>query len=416
MNFITYPSNYTGCVTINSSKSFLQRAIAIASLSNHCCIHGYSDSGDAESCIRAAESIGARVVVKKKMLLVEGINNFSSVSVINCGESGLTSRIFSMITALYDQKIEINGQGSLLGRSFVSTENALAQLGKNVVSDNHFLPLIIDGKIRNNEITIDCTSTSQVLTGLLIALPLYEQNSIIHVNGLNSKPYIDMTLKILEEFGIKILNCDYRRFEIPGKQKPFLKEYFAEGDWSSAAFHLVGAAIAGEVSISGLNIKSLQADRMIIRVLSDCGAIVKADDQKMSVKKGSIKSFCFDATDCPDLIPPLAVLAAYAEGRSTIMGTSRLLNKESNRAETLKSEFEKLGIRIEFDNNKMVIFGGKVRSGAVSAFNDHRIAMACAILGLKAEGNVEIENAECVNKSYPDFFRDYGLLTKNHEL
>jgi 3-phosphoshikimate 1-carboxyvinyltransferase len=281
-----------------------------------------------------------------------------------------------------------------------------------VVSDNHFLPLIIDGKIQKTEIRIDCSSTSQVLTGLLIALPLYEHDSLIHVNGLKSKPYIDMTLQILKEFGIRIIHNEYRRFEIPGKQIPILKKYFIEGDWSSAAFHFVGGAIAGNVSVSGLKNNSVQADRIILQVLSDCGSIVNVDDHKINVKKGSIKSFCFDASDCPDLFPPLAVLAACAEGKSNIMGVSRLYNKESNRAETLKSEFEKLGVRIESDNDKMVIFGGKVHSGIVSSYNDHRIAMACAILGLKADGPVEIKNAECINKSYPDFFRDYGLLTK----
>ncbi|MFH2143595.1 MAG: 3-phosphoshikimate 1-carboxyvinyltransferase [Bacteroidota bacterium] len=411
MKYITSPALFIGKVTAPPSKSYLQRAIAIAGLSKtECSITGYNQSDDTDAAIDVARTLGVKIDINNNVLYINGINDFNLSAKINCRESGLAARMFSMIASLFNGEIEVSGTGTLLNRPVNIIEDALKQLGKTIFIQNNSFPVTISGNIQHSEIYIDGSVSSQVLTGLLIALPLANQNSIIHVADLKSVSYIEMTLEILNDFGIVIRNSDFKRFEIQGGQIPYKKDYSIEGDWSGAAFHLVGGAIAGEVTVSGLRIDSVQADKAILDVLSNCGAYVKTDNKSVTVKKDLLKPFCFDATDCPDLFPPLAVLAACCMGISTIKGISRLKYKESNRAIIIKQEFEKLGVVIEFEEDNMIILGNNIQGGKVSAHNDHRIAMACAILGLVAENAVEIEGVECVRKSYPAFFKDYESI------
>ena len=271
-----------------------------------------------------------------------------------------------------------------------------------VISPVTYLPYFLTGNT-----IVDGSLSSQFLTGLLMALPLAEKDSELIVNNLKSRFYIDLTIKVLKDFGIKLINDNYEQFFIQGGQLYRSREYDIEGDWSGAALLLVAGAIGGEVEIENMDINSSQADRRILDVLEQFGARIAPGINTIRVIKAEMKPFNFDATDSPDLFPPLVALASYAKGKSRIKGVSRLAGKESNRAEALVEEFAKVGINIETDGDKMIIHGGAVTGGTINSRNDHRIAMAAAVAGIGASGSLNIQGYECISKSYPDFFTDY---------
>ena len=200
---------------------------------------------------------------------------------------------------------------------------------------------------------------------------------------------------------------DYSEFFIEGGQEYTPTDIFIEGDWSGASTMLVAGAIAGEVTVRNISTLSKQADTAICHALERAGAGIIIEQDSITVSKRPLKAFTFDATNCPDLFPALAALAAAAEGESIIIGTNRLLHKESDRAETIRQEYEKLGISVDLsEENIMKIRGGEIHPATVFSHNDHRIAMSLAVSALRCNGTITIENAECVEKSYPDFFED----------
>jgi 3-phosphoshikimate 1-carboxyvinyltransferase len=396
------------------SKSYLQRAIAIAAMANNAVeIDGYAPSKDADAAIAIAKNMGAEVEIHQQKIIVKGNFKAANISIIHCGEAGLSARMFAPVVALKEEKIIITGEGSLLKRPMHMVIEALQKLGKSVKSNNGLLPLEISGKLIAQKIKIDASESSQLLTGLLIALPFAGGNSEIEVRHLNSIPYIQMTLDILQQFGINIQHTNYRHFFIEGNQKVQSNNYMVEGDWSGAAFHLVASAIVGNIMIEGLNKNSSQADIAILEALEKAGAKINwISDKAIKVEKDKLYAFEFDAIHCPDLFPPLAALAANCKGISKIKGTNRLLHKESNRALSIQSELQKLGIKVELNNNDMLIYGGKISGGVIHSHNDHRIAMMGAVLALKANAPIEIEEAEAIQKSYPSFFDDFEKCQK----
>ena len=259
---------------------------------------------------------------------------------------------------------------------------------------------------------MDGAFSSQLLTGLLMALPLHNEDTELYVHNLKSKPYIDLTGNILNQFDIKINHRNYEWFYIEGNQKYSPVNADTEGDWSGAAFLVVAAAIAGNLKINKIDINSAQGDKAIVEVAKIAGAKLEYFDYGISVTKNNLQAFEYDATDTPDLFPPLVALAVYCKGKSVIHGVHRLKHKESNRALTLKTEFEKIGAKIIIEDNKMIIEGSKITGNKVSSHNDHRIAMALAIAGLQAEGEMIIEGSEAVAKSWPDFFEDLESIRK----
>ncbi len=406
------PSRLSGTVVAPPSKSHLQRLIAIAALADgESRISGYEPSADVDAAISAARGLGATLTIHdSEIIITKGISLDESAS-IHCGESGLAARMFSAIAALSPNKITVTGEGSLLKRPFGMVHEALSQLGKTVVLTDGKLPMEVSGVMLPSEICIDGSESSQLLTGLLIALPMLQGRSIIHVDGLQSRPYIQMTIDTLAQFGIQIQNEGFKKFIVEGNQRPRPTSLTVEGDWSGAAFLLVGGAIAGEVTVTGLNPGSSQADRAILDVLEMVGAEVDVQAHHVTVKRNRLQPFFFDATDCPDLFPPLAALAAYCDGKSSIVGTHRLRHKESDRAVAIYSVLRELGIEVSSEDDAMHIIGGQVSGGTVSSHNDHRIAMMAATMGCMASGAINIIEAEAVNKSYPHFFRDMASLT-----
>ncbi|HEX2970642.1 MAG TPA: 3-phosphoshikimate 1-carboxyvinyltransferase [Bacteroidales bacterium] len=404
------PSELKGDVKAPSSKSMTQRAIAAALLSNgESIIRNPSYCDDSLAAMSIAAGLGAKVEPSPDVLKIHGSDELKETK-LNCGESGLAIRMFSPIAALYRTEITLNGAVTLKSRPMNMISAALNQLGAVCTTNNGFLPITVKGPIKGGRCEIDASVSSQLLTGLLMALPLAESDSEIKVNNLKSAPYIDMTLGILKEFGIDVYNHDYELFTIPGRQKYKPTDYTVEGDWSGGAFLLVAAAINGHLKISGLNYRSLQSDKAVINVLDNAGARISIKDSYIEVKASALSSFDFDATDSPDLFPPLVSLAAYCHGTSKIKGVSRLIHKESNRAETLRDEFGKMNIKIEIQDDLMYITGGEPRGAHVESHEDHRIAMAMAVTSLRASGRVYLRDSQCISKSYPEFYRDMRRL------
>ncbi len=402
---------YQGKITAPPSKSYLQRAIALACLCNEeSVINGYVPSQDVDAAISIVRGLGASINIIDKTIKIKGDFPYKQRLTIRCGESGLLARMFAPIVALHQEIATIEGSGTLLLRPMQMIVDALKQGNKNITSNDGFLPIEMYGQLQNGTYIIDGSESSQLLSGMLIALPLLDGDSMLNVSNLVSIPYIELTIQILYKVGINIKHNNYNTFYIKGNQKPNATIFDAEGDWSGAAFHLVGGAIGGNVEVLGLNLNSVQADKKIIEILQKSGAKVELKDNIVSVKKHKLQSFECDLTHCPDLFPPVATLAAYCQGETILYGANRLINKESNRAMALQNEFQKLGINIRLEDNAMIIKGSEPIGGIVSSHNDHRIAMALSILGLKAKGSVIIENAEAVTKSYPEFFNDFQKL------
>jgi 3-phosphoshikimate 1-carboxyvinyltransferase len=233
------------------------------------------------------------------------------------------------------------------------------------------------------------------------------------VTDLKSKPYIDLTLQMMEHFGYRIINNNYESFRVTPINQPTdqLINYTVEGDWSGAAFLLVAGAIAGKITVKGLDIYSAQADKAILQALMMSKAIISITAEEIEIGPASLQPFQFDATDCPDLFPPLVALASYCKGVSVIQGVSRLTHKESNRALTLQEEFGKMGVMIKLQDDLMIIEGGvELKGAAMHSHHDHRIAMAAAVAALKANGETTIEEADAINKSYPAFYEHLKQL------
>jgi len=417
MRVIVSPSAASGSLSAPSSKSSMQRACAAALLHNGTTIiYNAGISNDDKAALNIIERLGANVKIEVDKIIIESngfsAENISENKLISCGESGLSFRMFAPIVALSSGTVTLTGSGSLLSRPMNFFDEVFPQLKIRIESNKGVLPLHITGPLQPINITIDGSLSSQFLTGLLFAFGAAAKEEVtINVNDLKSRPYIDLTLDVMRRFGYNIINKNYRQFLI--KPKSDIKnvvEYTVEGDWSSASFLLVAGAVSGTVKVTGLDETSAQADKAILSALISCGAVIKKNENFIEVCKADLKSFKFDATDCPDLFPPLAVLAAYCTGTSIITGTHRLVAKESNRAGTLKEIFGKMGIEILLLKDEMHITGGKIKSAVVSSHHDHRIAMAAAIAGLGASGLIEIENAESINKSYPQFYNDLKKL------
>lgn len=393
-----------------ASKSYLQRALAIASLAKGTStltnITWCDDTIIAKNII---EQLGAELLEKNGSLTINPRKNKIINTDFFAGESGLSLRMFSPILALTGQNISFSASGSLLKRPIDNIIETLNKLGVDISAKSGKLPLQIKGNLKSSEIEIDGSLGSQVLSGLLITLPLLDGNSIVKVRNLKSTPYIDMSLETMKQFGVEIVNNNYKEFIIKGNQIYNATNYNIEGDWSGAAFLFVLGAISKKIEVENLNNNSLQADRRIIEALQLAGAKITEKENSIIVEKQELNAFSFDATHCPDLFPPLVSLAAMCKGITKIKGINRLKYKESNRAEILKKEFAKMGIKISFLNDEMIIEGGKIKSAIIDSNNDHRIAMTCYIFNILPNITIEVENKNTVNKSYPGFYEALRL-------
>jgi 3-phosphoshikimate 1-carboxyvinyltransferase len=413
MQFQVLPKIVKGKIVVPASKSDAQRAIIAASLANgKSKISNCGTSEDVLHVLKACELLGAKVEsIGSDSYIISG-GKHVNVTELNVGESGLAIRLLTPIVATQNQKTFLNGKGSLLKRPLLYFDENLPKMNVEVKSTNGFLPIEVQGPLKGGTYTVDGSQSSQYVSGLLMALPLVDDASDLSVEELASKPYVQMTLNTLEKFGIRIENDNFNRFLIAGKQQYIPCDYQVEGDWSAASYWLVAAALGAEITISGLSMASLQADKKMLDALIVAGCNLRFSTDGISVKGNEKKAFQFDATHCPDLFPALVSFAAFCPGVSVISGVKRLKNKESDRGIALKTEFEKLGVLIELREDEMYIHGGNsIEGGDVFSHNDHRLAMCLSIVGLFSKNGVTIENAEAVAKSYPDFWKDLELLS-----
>ncbi len=424
MNVSIQASSISGEIQAPASKSCMQRACAAALIAKgKTIIHNPGNSNDDIAALETIKKLGAQFYQIHETLFIEskGINPINKI--LNCGESGLSVRMFSSIAAIFDNKLIIDGNGSLLTRPMDFFIDVFPKLNVSIKSNSGKLPLEIEGPIIPKTIEVDGSLSSQFLTGLLFAYSALNAKEVsIHVKNLNSQPYIDLSLDVLDKFGLKVPeNRNYKSFYFTAEDhivKDSIRHYDVEGDWSGAAFLLVAGAISGEINVKGLNVFSTQADKKILNALKDAGTDIEIESNQITIKKSKLNSFEFDATDCPDLFPPLVALASLCKGKSIIKGVSRLEHKESNRALSLKEEFKKIGVDIEVDHDNMIINGVENTTGAiVKSHHDHRIAMACAIAALRSNSEVFINEAQAVNKSYPEFYdhlKQLGVKIKTY--
>lgn len=416
MKYRVSRSMLSGRVSAPGSKSLMQRFIAAALLGRGTTVlRNPQESADAIAALATAELLGADLAQDQHGNYHITGGKMPPDQPLNVGESGLSMRLFTPIAAMSGFEVTITGEGSLLRRPIDAFGPVFEAMGAHISTNNGHLPVTVKGPLTGGTCTLDGSVSSQFLSGLLMALPLAKNDSTIEVKNLKSTPYIDMTLEVLEQFGVVVTHKNYERFHIPGNQHYRPTELVCEGDWSGAAALLVAAAMAGSSSnatlgknddgvvVDNLETTYTQADSRITGVLMFAGARLLNRNGSISMHVPKLRGFEFDATDSPDLFPVLAALATACDRPSRIAGVHRLKHKESNRAEALVNEFSKAGITIRIENDELIVEPGVPIAAELNAHGDHRIAMAAALLGLRSDG-ITISGAEAVEKSFPEFF------------
>ena len=406
------PFQYSGEIQANSSKSHVQRLLAIALLSSgRTVLTGFGSCDDTKACIAIIEQLGAQVQGQDTLTISPTARNIQQEVNLFVHESGLSLRMFAFIATLFGEKISLSASGTLLNRPVNSLKKSLEKSGITIIHSDTNYPVEYKGKITSEIIEIDGSESSQALTGLLITAPLLSTDTTISVSNLISKPYIDLTIQLMEEFGVFVTNENYKSFKIRGNQKYTGREFKIEGDWSGSANHIVGAAISGEIKLKGLKEDSTQADKICLKIVQQFGAKTTWDNGDLIIIKApKPKPIQVDLTDNPDLFPVLAILACAAEGSSIFTGTNRLIHKESNRLQTVEEMLDVFGVSFSTSDNTIAIHGsGKIIGGLINSHNDHRIAMAATIAACISDQEITIINPSCVGKSYPKFFNDFGL-------
>ena len=408
MNIVIEPSPLKGEIAAIPSKSVAHRMLICAALADGPTtlrIPKTSDDIDATAdCLRA---LGAAITVNNEDYIVEPIAQIENIPLLDCGESGSTLRFLLPVAAAAADRCRFDGHGRLPERPLSDLTDAMKEHG--VSFDGEKLPFTIGGRLRGGIYRLPGNVSSQYITGLLLALPLCEEDSVIELTtALESASYIDITLSVLKTFGITV-HCERNRYIIPGKQvfrSPGTLP--VEGDWSNAAFFLTAAALNNDITMTGLNPNSAQGDRKIIALLEQLGAVTQKDNGRLTLRSDELKGCTIDIQDTPDLLPVLSVAAAFAQGKTTFINAARLRLKESDRLASSAAMIENLGGRAEVGEDELTVYGTGLIGGTVESCNDHRIAMSAAVAATRCSKPVTILHAEAVKKSYPGFYNDYN--------
>ncbi|RJX16090.1 3-phosphoshikimate 1-carboxyvinyltransferase [Candidatus Bathyarchaeota archaeon] len=419
--FIEKTGKLSGWVKVPPSKSYTHRAIIASALSI-----GLSKivnplfSDDTLATVEACKSLGVFVEKVKNGFLIEGKEKLKAPEKpINCKLSAATLRFMVAVACLAEGKTILTGENGLLKRPIEPLIQALNQLGVNCKSSNGFPPVTVyGGNLKGGKTSIVGNVSSQFISGLLFISPLAKNNvEICLTTPLESKPYVQLTLEILKKHGINIeVLGNHEKYLVEGNQqyKPF--NHTVPGDFSSASFLMAAAILTGSnIKLYGLDcLTPNQPDMQILNILKNMGAKIKIEKDFVEIVGGEISGIDLDAKDIPDLVPVCVVLACYAKGKTTIKNIRRLRIKESDRVKTIMVELKKMGAKIKKFENMFQIEGlNKLKGATINPHNDHRIAMACTVAALKAEGKTTILNAECVNKSYPNFYKDLQQIGVN---
>lgn len=414
------PSSVTGEVSAPPSKSYTHRAVILASLAaGESLIENPLLSDDTGYTIDACRTLGAEITLKGDSLTIIGTDGEIRVAdkqKIFAGNSGSTIRMMAPVAALAQAKVILDGDSRLRQRPMGDLLSALQSLGVHArsLNNNGYPPIEIEGgNFNKNEITLSGGVSSQPISALLMAAPYTKEGLTIKVDGgLRSRPYIDITLDIMQAFGVEAVNRDYKEFLVKGSKRYKARRYQIEGDYSSAAyFFAAGAVGGGPVTVTNLKNDSVQGDRHLLNILAEMGSSADYDKEQVKVyRTGGLKGITIDLGDYPDLVPPLAVVAAYASGKTEIINIAHLKFKESDRLNDTAAELAKMGIKVDVSDNSMTIYGGKPIGAEIEAHSDHRLAMSLAVAALFADDSSIINGAEAVTKSYPKFFADLVKL------
>lgn len=408
------PSKLNGKIKVPSSKSLCHRNIICSALANgKSTIKNVCLSNDILATIKAMRNLGSRIEVSGDILVIHGIKNFELKNrTICCGESGSTLRFIIPLVSLLNEDIILTGRGKLVERPLNVYYRIFDEQNIYYKNSNGKLPLTIRGKLKAGNYKVRGDISSQFITGLLFALPLLDENSEISLTtSLESRPYVDITLDVLKRFGINIKNIKYKKFIIYGNQSYKSCDCTVEGDFSQAAFLLLMGILGEKISCEGLDYNSSQGDKVIIDLLKKMGASIDMANSVIVSKASETHGITIDASQCPDLVPALAALASVSLGTTRIINAQRLRIKESDRLAAISSQLNIIGADVQEKRDGLLINGKKVLNGGeVSSFNDHRIAMALAGVSSKCMNHLIIKDADCVNKSYPDFWRDFKKL------
>jgi len=449
---------YAEHLNMPSSKSFAQRAIIAAALAegtSH--LRGYSACADTAAAVAAARALGAEVT-EGEVLTIRGIGPIETpldMSSLHCGESGLLTRMMiPIMSQIGPGSVLVTGEKTLVNRPLKGAADIMASFGvmlRNAARTSReiYVPLTVEGKLVPGRADISGAGGSQIISGLLMALPMADAPSTVYVSEPKSIPYMFITLDVLQKFGIRIGNemegdeeflqtrdwsyCTGLTFKVKGGQRYKAAELSLEGDWSSAANFLVAGAIFGSASVDGLDTQSLQADLTIMDILVEAGASVSQFENDcvdevsvaaaaagvnphtgaVNAVKAPLNAFSFDLNNAPDLFPITAVLAAFCPGESRIAGTGRLANKESDRAKAITDMLTQMGVECAIEGDEMVIRGHSLSSrllngnllkgGEYTSNHDHRMVMALKVASLGASSPIVIDDEQCVAKSFPDF-------------
>lgn len=415
------PGKLEGNVKIPPSKSMAHRAVICAALSDGVSkISNVEFSDDIIATVNAMRALGAVINEEGDHLEVKGVN-FKNIiptrefeRVVDCNESGSTLRFLIPIALVFEGVTRFIGRGNLGKRPLDTYYNIFDEQKIEYQYKEGELDLLISGMLKPGEFKVRGDISSQFITGLLFALPLLDGDSkIVITTEFESKGYIDLTLSAMKDFGIEIINNDYKEFTIKGNQNYIARDYRVEGDYSQGAFFLVADALKSDVNILDLKEDSLQGDREVIDVLERMGMRIERDNNSISGKiEGQLKSTVIDGSQCPDIIPILALAASLSDGKTEIINAERLRIKECDRLSAVTSELNKLGAKIEEKQDGLVIEGVKSFKGNVEVWShkDHRIAMTLAIASTMCDEEIILKDYECVSKSYPNFFDDFKQL------
>ena len=475
-----------------SSKSFAQRAIIAAALADGVShLKGYTPCGDSEAALQVARNLGAEVEVAGHNITIKGIaakagsmtqllgpDGTPSVDTegnpaLHVGESGLLTRMMiPVMSQLCPSKVAFTGEKTLLGRPLTGAKEIMEAFEAEIassrpsvvpsdgsaacdcVSDDAVVrvPLTVKGPLKAGRSEISGKHGSQLVSGLLMALPFAEKNSSLIVHEPKSIPYIFITLEVLKKFGLKIGNemlggrdflesngdwslCTEMVFKVRGGQGYKAADIDLEGDWSAAANFLVAGAVFGKVEVAGLDTTSLQADLSIMDILMDAGASLSqldGDKGNITVQRAPLRAFSVDASNCPDLFPIISVLAAFCQGTSRLAGVGRLANKESDRAKAILEMLSQMGVKTHVEDDEMVIEGhslaqrimasrdagqteescGLLKGGSYTSHHDHRMVMALKVAALGADSTIVIDDEDCVAKSFPQFAETWSSCVK----
>jgi 3-phosphoshikimate 1-carboxyvinyltransferase len=409
-----------GVVSAPPSKAYTHRMLIAASLSNGTSkIFNPLVSDDTEATLEAVKALGAETELHENCWTIRGQETLKTPDQpIDCRESGSTLRFMIPVAALAPGPSKLLFGASLERRPVAPLLESLKELGvESAVQKNGSSVLVCGGGIRGGKTSIRGDISSQFISGLLFACPKAKEDTEIKVaTPLESKGYVEMTLEVLVKHGLEgAVNHDLSRLWIPSNQSYRPCDHTVPGDFSSAAFLLAAAAVtSSKVTVKNLTYQTSQGDRAILSILGEMGASFKVGDNSVEVEAERLVGIDIDAKDIPDLVPVCAVLGCYAEGRSEIYNAERLRYKESDRLDSISTELKKMGAGIIVNEDGLTIHGGCPLHGTtVDPHNDHRIAMACAVVALGARGETKIQDVECINKSYPQFFSDLRVLGAN---